>query len=379
MTVATDLVERRPEGLYCAPGDFYIDPWRPVTRAVITHAHADHARAGHAHYLASAQSRWVLRERLGDPSLQTLGWGETLRIGEVMLSLHPAGHVLGAAQVRIAHPRHGVWVVSGDYRVQADPSCAPFEPVRCDTFVTESTFGLPVYRWPSAEGEIERLHRWWSANAAQNLPSRLHAYSLGKAQRVLAALAALGGLPGTLSCHPAVERLNQAYRATGIALPDARALDDLGADERRRTLLIVPPAAADGAYARGLRGARDALASGWMRIRGIRRRRSVDLGLVISDHADWPGLQQAIRATGAGRVIVTHGYEAVMIRWLREQGLEAGRFDTPYRDDGEAGGDDGASSGGDAGGREASGGEASGGEAGGRESGGGGAAAEADE
>ncbi|MEZ5659240.1 MAG: ligase-associated DNA damage response exonuclease [Burkholderiaceae bacterium] len=337
MNPQADLVVRRREGLYCAAGDFYIDPWARVGRAVITHAHADHARAGHAHYLCSAESRHVLHERLGPVSLQCLGWGEVLRIDEVELSLHPAGHILGAAQVRIAHPRLGTWVLSGDYRLQPDPTCTPFEPVRCDTFVTESTFGLPVYRWPSQEREIGRLLAWWQTNAAQRLPSRLQVYSLGKAQRVLAALSRHSQLPGRIVCHPAIERMNAAYAASGIELPATTSADALSADDRAGALLLLPPAAADGPLARSLRHARDALASGWMQIRGMRRRRAVDLGLVISDHADWPALQSAIRASGAQRVIVTHGYEAVMVRWLSEQGLHAGHFETAFIGDDDEG------------------------------------------
>ncbi len=339
MTDIDELVVRRPEGLYCAAGDFFIDPWRPVDRAVITHAHADHARGGHAHYLASAESHAVLLERLGDVSLQTLRWHERLRIGEVELSLHPAGHVLGAAQIRIGHPRLGTWVISGDYRLEADASCTPFEPVRCDVFVTESTFGLPVYRWPDASAEIERLRHWWAQNALAGHPSRLHAYSLGKAQRILAALGPPSGWPGPVVCHPAVERLNTAYRATGVALPETAAAAALSPADRRQALLIVPPSAAEGPVSRGFRSARDAVASGWMRIRGMRRRRGVDRGFIISDHADWPGLQTAIRASGASRVIVTHGYEAVMIRWLSEQGLQAGRFETSFGEAEAAGAD----------------------------------------
>ncbi|MFY7974551.1 MAG: ligase-associated DNA damage response exonuclease [Rubrivivax sp.] len=329
-----DLVVRRPEGLYCPPGDFFIDPWRPVPRAVITHAHADHARRGHGRYLASAQGAGVLRARLGGIDLQTLAWGQGLYTNGVRISLHPAGHVLGAAQVRIEH-RGEVWVVSGDYFVSghddADPrpTCTPFEPVRCHCFITESTFGLPVYRWrPRAELAAE-LNVWWAGNAERGRTSLLMGYSFGKAQRLLAAV---DPAIGPIAVHAAVEPLNRAYREAGIALPPTRTLESLSADERRRALVVAPPGAQDSAWAAPLADASAAFASGWMQLRGRRRREGLDRGFAISDHADWPGLMRAIAATEASRVIVTHGYEAVMVRWLQLQGLQAGSFATAYGD-----------------------------------------------
>lgn len=333
------LVVQRPEGLYCPAGDFHIDPWRPVARAVITHAHADHARRGHGAYLAAAPGQGVLRARLGEVTLQALPYGECIELNGVRLSLHPAGHVLGSAQVRLEH-RGQVWVVSGDYFVSgagdANPSCAPFEPVRCHCFVTESTFGLPVYRWRPQREVVAELQAWWSANAAAGRASLLSAYSLGKAQRVLAALQALGPGPGPVVVHDSVEAVNRAYREAGVALPDTRRLDELARhDDWRGALVVVPPGARGAAWERALGEHRDAFASGWMQLRGARRRQGVDRGFVLSDHADWPGLQQAIAATGAARVIVTHGYEAVMVRWLQQQGLQAQSFRTEYGSDGE--------------------------------------------
>jgi putative mRNA 3-end processing factor len=336
-----DLIVARPEGLYCPPGDFYIDPWRPVDRAVLTHAHADHARRGHGAYLAASPSAAVLKSRLGDIALQTLDYGQTLDLHGVTLSFHPAGHVLGSAQLRVAH-RGRVWVASGDYFVSgvagdANPSCAPFEPVRCDTFITESTFGLPIYRWaPQAEVAAQLLD-WWTANAEAGRASLLLAYSLGKAQRVLALLAqAAGGqgLPGPLVVHGTVHAINEAYAATGVALPPTVRLED-GPDRAslRRALAVAPPGAHGGTWTRRLGELRDGFASGWMQLRGTRRRQGCDCGFVLSDHADWPGLQSAIAATGAERVIVTHGQEAVMVRWLQQQGLQAGSFQTAYGDE----------------------------------------------
>ena len=329
-----DLIVSRPEGLYCPPGGFYIDPWRPVDRAVITHAHADHARRGHGNYLASAEGEGVLRARLGDIRLQTLAWGETVDVNGVAVSLHPAGHVLGSAQVRLQH-RGRVWVVSGDYFVSGDTAdtnatCTAFEPVRCDCFITESTFGLPIYRWrPQAEVMAE-VNAWWAANAEAGRASLLLGYSFGKAQRLLAGL---DPHIGPVAVHGAVEPLNAAYRAAGVALPDTVRVESLSAPDLKRALVVAPPAVHGSAYARRLGEHGDAFASGWMQLRGARRRRGVDRGFVLSDHADWPGLQRAIAATGAARVIVTHGYEAVMVRWLQQQGLQAGSFRTEFGQD----------------------------------------------
>ena len=326
------LLVRRPEGLYCEAGDFFVDPWRPVARAVITHAHSDHARTGHGAYLAAASSAGVLRARLGGIALQAVAYGERVDLGGVRVSLHPAGHVLGSAQVRIEH-RGEVWVVSGDYKVEPDPTCAAFEPVRCHTFVTESTFGLPVYRWPASREVFDAVDRWWRANADAGRASVLYAYAFGKAQRLLAGVDAS---IGPIVCHGAVEPLNAAYRAAGVALPATLRVADV-ADRRQlaRALVVAPPSAAGTPWLRRFPEPSDAFASGWMALRGARRRRAVDRGFVLSDHADWPGLNAAIGATGAQRVVVTHGQVPAMVRWLREQGLEATSFDTEFGDEEE--------------------------------------------
>lgn len=335
-----DLVVQSPQGLYCPAGDFHIDPWRPVARAVITHAHADHARRGHGAYLAHASSAGVLRARLGDITLQGLAYGEAVHIGRVRVSLHPAGHVLGSAQVRLEHAGQ-VWVASGDYYVNgaaglggdANPTCAAFEPVRCHCFITESTFGLPVYRWRPQAEVMAQVNAWWQANAEAGRPSLLLGYSFGKAQRLLAGVDA--GI-GPLLVHDSVDTLNQAYAQAGVALPATRRLAEVSDKAAlRQALVIAPPGAQGGPWARLLGDARDAFASGWMQLRGARRRQGLDRGFVLSDHADWPGLQTAIAATGAERVIVTHGYEAVMVRWLQQQGLQAGSFATAYGGEGE--------------------------------------------
>jgi putative mRNA 3-end processing factor len=328
------LLVHRPEGLWCEAGDFFVDPWRPVHRAVITHAHADHARPGHAAYLAAAPAEGVLRARLGAGiALRALGYGETVESNGVRVSLHPAGHVLGSAQVRIEH-RGEVWVVSGDYKVEPDPTCAAFEPVRCHTFVTESTFGLPIYRWaPSAE-VFAGVNAWWRANADAGRASVLYCYAFGKAQRILAGVDAS---IGPIVCHGAIEPLNRAYREAGVALPPTRLVSEVkDRAELGRALVLAPPSAGGTTWIRRFPDPSDAFASGWMAVRGARRRRSVDRGFVLSDHADWPGLHAAIGASGAERVFVTHGYVPVMMRWLAEQGLDAHSFETEF------GGEEGA-------------------------------------
>jgi putative mRNA 3-end processing factor len=325
-----DLVVQRPEGLYCPPGDFYIDPWRPVARAVITHAHADHARMGHGHYLAAAPGEGVLRQRLGEITLQTLQYGERITHHGVEISLHPAGHVLGSAQVRLAHGGQ-VWVASGDYKVAPDATCAPFEAQRCDVFITESTFGLPLYRWRDDAEIFAGINAWWATNVQAKRASILCCYSFGKAQRILSGLDAS---IGPIVVHGAVEPLNAAYRAAGVALPPTLLATDVS-DRTvfQRALVLCPPSAAAGTWARRFGEASTAFASGWMQLRGTRRRGGYDRGFVLSDHADWPGLMRAIGETGAQRVIVTHGSIPVMVRYLTEQGLDAEGFQTEYGDD----------------------------------------------
>jgi putative mRNA 3-end processing factor len=329
-TRLADLVVQRPEGLYCPPGDFYIDPWRPVARAVITHAHSDHARIGNGHYLAAAPAEGVLRTRLGEVDLQTLPYGERIVHHGVTLSLHPAGHVLGSAQVRLEHGGQ-VWVASGDYKVAPDPTCAPFEPVHCDVFITESTFGLPIYRWcPDAEIFAD-INAWWARNASHGRASVLCCYSFGKAQRVLSGV---DPSIGPIIVHGAVRPLNEAYRAAGVALPDTLMVTEVkDKADLRRCLVVCPPGAAASPWLRRFGAAQTAFASGWMQVRGNRRRGGYDRGFVLSDHADWPGLLEAIAGTGAQRVIVTHGSSNVLVRYLGERGLQAESFQTEYGDD----------------------------------------------
>jgi putative mRNA 3-end processing factor len=328
------LLTLTDRGLYCEPGDFYVDPWEPVDRAVITHAHGDHATWGSRAYLTSEPGHPVLRARM-EPgaSIRGLPYGETVSVNGVTVSLHPAGHILGSAQVRLVH-RGEVWVVSGDYKTDPDPTCTPFQPVRCHTFITESTFGLPIYRWPPQSEVFGEINAWWRANAAVGKTSMLYGYTLGKAQRLIAGLDP--GI-GPILTHGAVERMTAVYRSAGILLP---ATSYAGSSERRtetkRAIVIAPPHASASSWTRRFGSQSTAFASGWMLVRGARRRRALDRGFALSDHVDWPSLLAAIDATGAEEIWVTHGFTGPVVRWLRERGLDAREVQTRFegeRDD----------------------------------------------
>ena len=326
-----DLVVLTGQGLYCPAGDFFIDPWRPVDRAVITHGHSDHARRGHGHYLSHEDGVPILSERLGAISAQAVGYGQTIQIGEARLSLHPAGHVLGSAQVRI-DVRGQVWVVSGDYFVSGtgdtNRTCIPFEPQRCDCFITESTFGLPVYRWAPQDETLAQINGWWQTQANEGRPCVVYAYGLGKAQRVLNGLATD---IGPIAVHPSIEPLNAIYRQAGYQLPPTRPLSQVLEDpDATGALAILPPSVQQTRWPVRWREHRDAWVSGWMQLRAARRRQGVDRGFVLSDHADWPGLLQAIAATEATRVIVTHGQEEALVQVLQDKGLHAHGMRTPF-------------------------------------------------
>ncbi|MEJ2514854.1 MAG: ligase-associated DNA damage response exonuclease [Gammaproteobacteria bacterium] len=324
------LVRATPEGLYCAAGDFYVDPRRPVQRAVITHAHADHARRGSDSYLASETCLPLLRARLGaDVPAEALAWGETVRLGDTRVSLHPAGHILGSSQVRIEHGGE-TWVVTGDFKRAPDPTCEPFEVVACDTLVTEATFALPVYRWPEPGQVAAAIFRWWEASRAEARPSVLFCYALGKAQRVLAELARFTDRP--VYAHGAVMPLVELYREAGVAMLPVHPVDL----KRRRgdwggELVIAPPSAAGSPWMRRFAGASTGFCSGWMRVRGARRRRGYDRGFVLSDHADWPALVATVVDTGASRVLTTHGQDSALVRYLNESlDVEAESLGAPF-------------------------------------------------
>lgn len=329
------LIQLSDAGLYCPAGDFHIDPWKPVKRAVITHAHADHARRGSQRYFASSSSAPLLRKRLGtEIELRSLPFGARFSLGRATVSLHPAGHILGSAQVRVEADGE-VWVASGDYKREPDPTCEPFEVVSCDTFITEATFALPIYRWPPIQDTVAAIHGWWMRNRKQQRASVLFSYSLGKAQRVLAEL--LHHTEEAVLLHGAAQPLVDLYRQQGVPMvPTSPAIDP----SRKRTardyageLIIAPPGANGTPWMRRFGKCSTAFCSGWMQIRGNRRRRGHDQGFVLSDHADWPALLRTIEETGARQVVATHGQSEALVRYLRQRGLAAGSIRAPYGED----------------------------------------------
>ncbi len=329
------LLELTPAGLYCAAGDFFIDPWQPVARAVVTHAHGDHLRPGSAAYLVAAPGEALARARLPfDASLRSVPYGEAHLLTGVRVSLHPAGHVLGSAQVRVEH-RGEVWVVSGDYKLEPDSTCAPFEPIRCHGFVTECTFGLPIYRWAPQQDVFDELNAWWLGNQERGRATILLGYALGKAQRLLAGL---DPAIGPICTHGAMDRMTALYREAGVVLAPTAPVSSFPArHDWSGSLILAPPGSEVTPWARRFGDAATGFASGWMQVRGNRRRQALDRGFALSDHVDWPSLLQAIEATGATTVWATHGFTAPLVRYLLERGLDAralatrfeGELDTP--------------------------------------------------
>jgi putative mRNA 3-end processing factor len=315
-------------GLYCEAGDFYIDPWKPVNRAVITHAHSDHARWGMSSYLCCTPGYHVLKARMGyDAKIETLDYYQTSNINGVQLSFHPAGHILGSSQVRLEY-KGEVWVVSGDYKVEQDPTCAAFEPVKCHTFITESTFGLPIYKWKPEVQVFAEINSWWKQNISDKRASIIFAYSLGKAQRLIRGV---DPSIGTIYTHGAIEKMNEAYRRTGVDLPSTVFVSDMDRlTDWSNALVVAPPSANGTPWSRKFGDYSSAFASGWMAIRGARRRKAMDRGFVLSDHTDWPGLLQTIKDTGAQKIFVTHGYSNVVVRYLHELGYDAEVMETRF-------------------------------------------------
>lgn len=315
------LIESTDNGLYCAAGDFHIDAWRQVDRNLITHAHSDHARRVAKRFLCSRESEAIVRERLGkDCDISSVEYRESLDINGVKVSFHPAGHVRGSAQLRVEH-RGEVFVVSGDYKRQPDRTCTAFEPLRCHSFITESTFGLPIYRWKNPDDVLAEINHWWRRNASEGITSVLFAYALGKAQRVL------GGLDpsiGPILLHGAMLRMTELYREGGVDLPPTLHATPENARAHKGKAMIIAPSSADGSpWMRKFAPYSSAAASGWMQVRGWRRRGATDRGFILSDHVDWPDLLRTIDETGAEHIGVTHGYTSAVTRYLREQGKDA--------------------------------------------------------
>ena len=319
-------IEIRPQGLYCAPGGFYVDPVRAVDRAVITHGHADHARAGHGAVAATAETLAIMTARYGaepEQSRQALALGETLRIGDVAVSLHPAGHVLGSAQVCLEY-RGSRIVISGDYKRRADPTCTGFEPVPCDVFVTEATFGLPVFRHPDDRAEIAKL-----LESVALFPERCHvigAYALGKAQRLIALLRD-AGWERPIYIHGALQALCDLYRDHGIDLGDLQPATSgqkgVAREDFKGEIVIAPPSAIADRWGRRLPDPGVCMASGWMRVRQRARQRGVELPLIISDHADWDELMDTFDDVGAPEIWITHGSEEALMHAASAKGYRA--------------------------------------------------------
>lgn len=316
-------------GIYCAQAGIYIDPWKPVAKAIITHAHSDHARMGMGAYITHKHSVPVIKYRLGaEINVQAVEYHEPIYINGVTISLHPAGHIWGSAQVRLEY-KGEVWVVSGDYKMQTDGISAPFELVRCHHFITESTFGLPIYKFPETVQVHEEINKWWRKNKEEGKNSVLIAYSLGKAQRVLKYL---DTSIGSVYTHGAVDNVNKLYEQTIGPLPAARRIDaTINRKEIMGSMIIAPPLAIGTPWLRSLQPYKLGICSGWMQLRGTRRRRGADRGFVLSDHADWDQLNTVVRETGAENVYVTHGYKSVFARWLQTNyGLNAVEVETLY-------------------------------------------------
>ncbi len=326
------LLTTTPKGLYCPAGDFYVDPHGFVDRAVISHGHSDHARRVAKKFLAHTDSEAILRARLGsDISLQTAGYGETVTINGVKVTLFPAGHLLGSSQIRIEHGG-SVTVFTGDFGTTPNPTCEPYEPVKCDTFITESTFGLPIYDWDDPATVHASINSWWKRNRDRGMTSLLYAYSLGKAQRIIAGL---DTTIGPVFVHGSVDQMNKCYEIAGVKLPETKylekgveKLDELGA------MVIAPQSATAEAWLNRLGEFTTGFASGWMMVRGRRRMGNIAAGFVLSDHADWKGLLKAVEETGAEKILATHGFSEQFTRYLRGRGFDAEPLETAFLGDG---------------------------------------------
>lgn len=317
-------------GLYCKQGDFYIDPWKPVKTALITHGHSDHMRWGMAHYICHHHTVPILRLRLGaENSVQGINYEEEFEINGVTISFHPAGHIIGSAQIRLAFQGE-VWVFTGDYKLEPDGVSQPYSLVKCDHFITESTFGLPIYNFPASQTIYEDMNGWWQSNAEEGLNTVLLGYALGKAQNILAHA---DQEIGDIFLHGAVDNVNNALAEMGYNFAGTRITADTRRDTIRGALIVAPPSAMDTPWLRTLKPYRIAMCSGWMQLRGARRRRAVDRGFALSDHCDWRQLNQAIQQTEAKQVYVTHGYEHNFSKWVRDEyDIEASIFKTLYND-----------------------------------------------
>lgn len=326
------LIEFTDKGFYCSQGDFYIDPWAAVDYAIITHAHSDHARWGSKHYLCHHQCRPLLQLRLGDNHYESLEWGETITRNGVRISLHPAGHIIGSSQVRLEY-KGEVWVASGDYKTVDDGISGSFEAVKCNVFITECTFGLPIYHWKPQVIIYKEIQDWIQRNQAEEKTSVLIAYSLGKAQRVLTAAA---GVSNNIFGHGAICNAQDVLQANGWQFPEVKRITaDTSREALKAGVVIAPPSADGTPWMKRFQPYNVGLCSGWMQVRGNFRRNNVDAGFVLSDHADWKGLLEAVKATGAEKVFTTHGFQSAFSRYLNENGIEAAEVKTAFGNDEE--------------------------------------------
>lgn len=321
------VLEFRPEGIYCSQGDFYIDPWRPVDKALITHGHADHARFGSKKYLCTDIAAPVIRHRLGNVAIETIPYEKELSLNGVNVSFYPAGHVPGSAQILI-EIKGERWVVSGDYKVVDDGLSTPFKPIKCHSFISECTFGLPAFNWLPQEQVFKEINSWWHQCISDGLTPILAAYGLGKAQRLIAGL---DTNIGPILTHGAIEKTNQIMRDQKIAIPETLLVTSkLDLANFKNAIVLAPPSALSTSWVKKFGKISTGYASGWMAIRGIKRRRAADKGFVISDHADWNGLNLAIKETEAEKIFVTHGYTDSFSKWLQFKGLNASVVKTEF-------------------------------------------------
>ena len=321
------LISFTETGLFCKQGNFYIDPWKPVDFAIITHGHSDHARIGHKHYLCHTLTKPILQLRLGENNYQTLAWNEPVFINGVKISLHPAGHIIGSSQVRIEY-KGEVWVFTGDYKTVDDGISGQYEAIRCNSFITESTFGLPIYKWKPQQEIYNNIQDWVQQNQQDDKTSVLIAYSLGKAQRVMDAVK---NITDTVYVHGAIFNMQQVLDGMGYSFVQVKRISaETTKQELKNAIVIAPPSADGTAWMKKLNPYRLGLCSGWMQVRGNVRRRNADIGFALSDHCDWQGLLSSISATGAENVYVTHGFQSVLSKYLNEKGIAAWEVKTQY-------------------------------------------------
>lgn len=322
----TPLLQFTPKGIYCEQADVYLDPWEPVNKAIISHGHADHSRWGHQQYITHHKNIPIVQHRLGDVNISGKDWGETFTINNVKFSLHPAGHIVGSSQIRVEH-KGEVWVFTGDYKIEDDGLTTPFELVKCHTFITECTFGLPAFQWRPQKEVFNDINQWWAQNKSEGKTSVLFGYSLGKAQRLLKHL---DTSIGKIYTHGAVENMTEVLRPL-VDLPSTHLITkDTKKDELLGNIVVAPPSAHGSTWIRKMVPYVTATASGWMAFRGARRRRAIDKGFVLSDHCDWSGLLKTVEATGAEKIICTHGYTDIFSKYLQELGYDARTEATQY-------------------------------------------------